>query len=95
MLTYRCGSLAGVSSVSLAAELDLLLHLIALPSGTTYNPSLKTLQRQQPRFPTGAVAALYAAQVLSLSGGHPCFLQYACPATKWEQSLNIVLLMWT
>ena len=80
-----------VSSVSLAAELDLLLHLIAMPPGTTCKPSQDILQQQRPRFPTGAVAALYAAQVLSLSGEQPCFMQ-TCPITLQEATLDAVLL---
>lgn len=71
--------LAVVSSVSLAAELDLLLHLIALPPGTTCHPSQDTLHTQHPRFTTGAVAALYAARVLSLSGGQHCSLHARNP----------------
>lgn len=59
---------AVVSEVSLAAELDLLLHLIALPPGISCKSSPDALPQQQPRFRTGAVAAMYAAQVLSLSG---------------------------
>ena len=92
MLTLLHGALAVVSSVSLAAELDLLLHLIALPPGTTCKPPQGMMHQQRLRFPTGAVAALYAAQVLSLSGGQPCFRQNACPISQHELTLDAVML---
>lgn len=85
MLTYLCAASAVVSSVSLAAELDLLLHLIALPPGTSCQRSANTLQQQQPRFITGAVAALYAAQVLSLSGPLLCFIHPTYPTSHGRQ----------
>ncbi|KAL3158178.1 hypothetical protein ABBQ32_011767 [Trebouxia sp. C0010 RCD-2024] len=56
--------IAVISSVSLAAELDLLLHLIALPPGISCQSSADALHQQQPTFSTGAVAVLYAAQVI-------------------------------
>ena len=75
-----CAASAVVSTVSLPAELDLLLHLIALPPGTTCQRSANTPQQQQPRFISGAVAALYAAQVLSLSGRLLCFIHITLQA---------------
>ncbi|KAL0027923.1 hypothetical protein WJX79_002908 [Trebouxia sp. C0005] len=52
--------------VSLAAELDLLLHLLALPSAVVCAPTVPP--DTQPMFASGAVAALYASTVLCLSG---------------------------
>jgi len=57
---------AVVSHVSLAAELDLLLHLLALPSAVVCAASVPS--GAQPMFASGAVAALYAGTVLCSSG---------------------------
>lgn len=57
---------AVVANVSLAAELDLLLHLVALPPGIDSAAGMPPDTR--PMFTTGAVAALYASRVLCLSG---------------------------
>ena len=55
-----------VSHVSLAVELDLLLHLLALPSAVVCAAGVTP--GTQPMFASGAVAALYAATVLCSSG---------------------------
>lgn len=91
-LILLCRAFAVISSVSLAAELDLLLHLIALPPGISCQSSADALHQQQPTFSTGAVAVLYAAQVLSLSGTlhcflHPSYLSSACRPTAQAVSL--------
>lgn len=57
---------AGSASASLAAELDLLLHLLAVVPNLACSQS--STQHQPPLFPTGAAASLYAGRVLSLSG---------------------------
>lgn len=67
MIRLRCSvRYAGSNSVSLAAELDLLLHLLAV------SPHLScphTAPGHQGGFlPTGAAASLYAGQVLTLAG---------------------------
>ena len=84
-LMFLCCVPAVVSSVSLAAELDLLLHLIALPPGISCKSSPDALHQQLPRFSTGAIAALYAAQVLSLSGGPHCSM-LSTYFLKWNPS---------
>ena len=60
-----CVMCAGSASPSLAAELDLLLHLLAVAPNLACSQST---QQQPPLFPTGAAGSLYAGQVLTLSG---------------------------
>lgn len=62
--------------VSLAAELDLLLHLLALPSAVVCAPTVPP--DTQPMFASGAVAALYASTVLCLSGKLSSMLHASC-----------------
>ena len=84
---YQTNSLccAVVPSVSLAAELDLLLHLIALPPNLVLGPPSD--MSMQPMFSSGSVAALYASQVLALSG-EP-ILQQQLEAVLIHQHVNI------
>ena len=65
-----------VSHVSLAAELDLLLHLLAVPSAVVCAASVPA--GTQPMFASGAVAALYAATVLCSSGDLLSLLHAFC-----------------
>lgn len=62
----QAAACAVVSHVSLAAELDLLLHLLALPSAVVCAATVPS--GTQPMFASGSVAALYAATVLCSSG---------------------------
>ncbi|BDA45455.1 hypothetical protein COCOBI_07-2420 [Coccomyxa sp. Obi] len=57
--------LSCAASCSLAAELELLLHLLALPAGVRLQ---STPEEQQPLFSSGAEAASYACAVLQEAG---------------------------
>ena len=73
---------AVVSHVSLAAELDLLLHLLALPSAVVCAASVPS--GTQPMFASGAVAALYAGTVLCSSGEFFSLLHTFCKYNPYD-----------
>lgn len=65
LITSRAAC-AGSADVSLAAELDVLLHLLAVSPQLAC--SAAATEQQPSLFPTGAAAALYAGHVLRLAG---------------------------